>query len=170
MRGPNLAALCEGMRRAVEKYGSLEACFVACDNTPSERLSCFADTLRGDGGSNYLLPDPRLGSACKRFCLYLRWMVRRDDVDPGGWDGVDPADLTVPLDTHMHRIGRDLGLTKRAQADGRTARELTDAYRSICPEDPLRYDFTLTRLGIMPERGLHNQAACRDTRRWLEAL
>jgi uncharacterized protein (TIGR02757 family) len=170
VRGPHLADLFEGMRQAVTRHGSLEACFLAQGDSALERLACFADTLRGDGGSNYLLPDPRRGSACKRFCLYLRWMVRRDAVDPGGWDGVNPADLTVPLDTHMHRIGRDLGLTKRAQADGCTARELTEAYRGICPEDPLRYDFALTRLGIMPERGIENEAARRDTWRWLEAL
>jgi len=96
---------------------------------------------------SYLLPDPRLGSACKRLNLYLRWMVRRDAVDPGGWN-VPPAKLVVPLDTHMHALGRALGLTDRRSADLRTALEITAAFRAIAPDDPVRYDFALTRLGM----------------------
>jgi uncharacterized protein (TIGR02757 family) len=77
-------------------------------------------------------------------------MVRRDDVDPGGWHCVVPSDLIVPLDTHMHTVGRRLGFTHRRQADLRTALEVTAGFRKICPEDPVRYDFSLTRLGIHP--------------------
>ena len=78
-------------------------------------------------------------------------MVRRDDVDPGGWDDVSPALLIVPLDVHMHRIARRLGATARKSADLRAAMETTAAFRGICPDDPVRYDFALTRLGIHPE-------------------
>ena len=96
-----------------------------------------------------LLPSPESGSACKRLNLFLRWMVRSDAVDPGGWSGVSPAMLIVPLDTHMHRIAAKLGLTKRRAADFRAAREVTGAFRTIAPEDPVKYDFALTRLGIL---------------------
>jgi uncharacterized protein (TIGR02757 family) len=75
-------------------------------------------------------------------------MVRKDSVDPGGWDRVSPAKLIVPLDTHMHRICLLLKLTGRKNADMRTAMEITSAFRKIDPEDPVRYDFALTRPGI----------------------
>ena len=103
-----------------------------------------------------LLPSPSAGSACKRLNLFLRWMVRQDNVDPGGWDSVSPAKLIIPLDTHMHRIGRRLGLTPRRQADLRTAIEITEGFRGICPSDPVRYDFALTRLGIRRDEGVED--------------
>ena len=78
----------------------------------------------------------------------MRWMVRDDEVDPGGWHLVPVSKLVVPLDTHMHRIGLMLNLTGRKQADMRAAMEITAAFRSMAPEDPVRYDFVLTRFGI----------------------
>jgi hypothetical protein len=80
--------------------------------------------------------------------LFFRWFVRRDDVDPGGWRGISPAKLIVPLDTHMLRLGRALGFTERAAADLQAALEVTRALRTVAPEDPVRYDFALTRLMI----------------------
>jgi nitroreductase len=77
-------------------------------------------------------------------------MVRKDAVDPGGWGAVSPARLVVPLDVHMHRICRALGLTGRRQADRCAALEVTAAFRTLVPEDPVRYDFSLSRLGIHP--------------------
>ena len=81
-------------------------------------------------------------------------MVRRDDVDPGGWSMVPAAKLVIPLDTHMHRICLQLNLTRRKHADMRTALDITHAFRQISPEDPLRYDFSLTRLGIRKDADL----------------
>jgi uncharacterized protein (TIGR02757 family) len=75
-------------------------------------------------------------------------MVRKDAVDPGGWSTVSPRDLIVPVDTHMHSTAKRLGFTQRNQADLKTALEITKAFRIICPEDPVRYDFSLTRQGI----------------------
>jgi uncharacterized protein (TIGR02757 family) len=164
---PQLVALLIGMKAVIERHGSLEACFAGAwreTGDTCEALARFADALRGAGsiGENYLLPDPRRGSACKRLHLYLRWMVRRDAVDPGGWDGVPPGALLVPVDTHMHRIATALGLTRRHQADLRAAREITVAFRRFAPEDPVRYDFALTRLGIRRERTLDDfVAGCR---------
>ena len=99
-------------------------------------------------GRNSLLAHPSGGSACKRWHMLLRWMVRSDDVDPGGWTMIRPEQLMVPLDAHMHRIARDLGFTQRRQGDARTVEEVTAGFRAIVPSDPVRYDFALTRLGI----------------------
>ncbi|HQI00109.1 MAG TPA: TIGR02757 family protein [Deltaproteobacteria bacterium] len=152
-----LVDLLLGAQRAVRRYGSLEACFLAGlsrgDETTVPALSAFAREIRirpGDGYSS-LIPQPTKKSACKRLHLFLRWMVRSDEIDPGVWTGVSPAKLIVPLDTHMHRICRSLDMTSRAQADMRTAREITEGFRRISPEDPVRYDFSLTRLGIRGE-------------------
>ena len=75
-------------------------------------------------------------------------MVRKDDVDPGGWDQVPASKLIIPLDVHIHRMGVILGFTRRKQADMRTALEITSVFRLMIPEDPLRYDFTLCRMGM----------------------
>jgi uncharacterized protein (TIGR02757 family) len=152
--GDQLAALLGGIKRVIERYGSLEACFVAhCepqDATILPALTAFVRELRANAPDDMtmLLPSPGKGSACKRLNLFLRWMVRSDDVDPGGWSGVEAGKLIVPLDTHMHRMGLEAGLTRRKQADMQAALEVTRAFRTIAPEDPVRYDFALTRLGI----------------------
>ncbi|MCP4693017.1 MAG: DUF2400 domain-containing protein, partial [Desulfobacterales bacterium] len=96
----------------------------------------------------HLVALPEKGSACKRMNLFLRWMVREDAVDPGGWEGVPASSLIIPLDTHMHRIGLGLNFTKRKQANMRTALEITEAFKALYPDDPVKFDFALTRLGI----------------------
>jgi uncharacterized protein (TIGR02757 family) len=149
--GEDLARLLWGVKLVIEKHGSLQRCFLSRlrreDQTVTPALSAFVEGLFPDG-CDFLIPNPGRGSACKRLNLFLRWMVRRDEVDPGGWDGVPPSKLLVPLDTHLHRIAIRLGLTKRKQADLRTAMEITSAFRKLCPSDPVRYDFVLTRFGI----------------------
>ena len=146
----DLVALIAGMRKTILDYGSLNECFVAglkrTDPTVLGALDAFLGKLDCRGG--YLLPLPGRGSACKRMHLYLRWMVRNDAVDPGGWKGISPAQLIIPLDTHMAHIGRTLGLTRRKSADQSMALELTQAFRDISPNDPVKYDFALTRFGI----------------------
>lgn len=97
----------------------------------------------------YLLPDPAGPGACKRLAMWLRWMVRKDEIDPGLWSAqLSPSGLWVPLDTHMFRIARRLRLTRRRTADAEAARRITNAFRKFSPEDPLRYDFAITRLGM----------------------
>jgi uncharacterized protein (TIGR02757 family) len=141
-------SLLHGTAHLLRRHGSLEAAF-ARHRTASltDALGGFVHELQGDRATG-LLPDPCRGSACKRLHLYLRWMVRRDAVDPGGWKVIDPADLIVPLDVHMHRIALRLGLTQRRQADFATALEVTEGFGKLVPTDPVRYDFALTRLGI----------------------
>lgn len=149
-----------GIKRVIERYGSLHACFTACmndDDTILPALSAFVKELivESDRQRNSLLPLPTRGSACKRLYLFLRWMVRKDDVDPGGWDNVPRSKLIVPLDIHMHRICLALGLTQRKQANMRTAVEITTAFRTIAPDDPVKYDFALTRLGIRDDTDMN---------------
>lgn len=152
--GRDIALILRGVRGAIMKYGSLEACFMEgvgpSDENTIPALTRFAGEIvcADSGQGTCLIPSPCRGSACKRLNLFLRWMVRNDGVDPGGWTGIPASKLIVPLDVHMHRIGRALGMTGRKQADLRAALEITDAFRKICPEDPVRYDFALTRLGM----------------------
>jgi len=152
--GEELVVLLMGAKGVIERYGSLYACFLAGFNEKDETvlpaLIFFVRQLRSvsKGCHNSLLALPEKGSACKKLNLFLRWMVREDRVDPGGWRRVSPSKLIVPLDTHMHRISMALKLTSRQNADMRTAMEVTHAFREITPEDPVRYDFALTRLGI----------------------
>jgi uncharacterized protein (TIGR02757 family) len=108
--------------------------------------------------ARFFFPDPSEGSACKRWNLYLRWMVRRDLLDFGLWPAIPASRLVIPTDTHIHLVSRRLQLTRRKAADWRTAREITDRLARFDPEDPVRYDYALCRIGILqickPQRGL----------------
>jgi uncharacterized protein (TIGR02757 family) len=152
--GAELFHMLWAVRTAVERYGSLQECFCSglrkTDETVLPALAHFVNSLGlpKSGCRKGFLPSPDGGSACKRWHLFLRWMVREDDIDPGGWDRVPRSKLIIPLDTHMHRIALGLSLTSRKQADQRTALEITRAFSEILPEDPVRYDFVLTRFGI----------------------
>lgn len=160
--GQELSNMLFGIGEAIREFGSLEGCFAAgcsaSDETVLPALTKFTAKLNGyaDVEKSSLLPNPALGSACKRPNLYLRWMVRNDKVDQGIWKCVTADKLIVPLDTHMHRISRAMALTARKAADLKTALEVTDAFRKISPDDPVKYDFSLTRLGIRTDADLDN--------------
>ena len=145
----------------IRDRGSLERAF-ADGLSPQGRshlaLVPFVGLIRSRTGGrpNSLLADPSGGSACKRLHLFLKWMVRCDAVDPGGWTVLRPASLVVPLDTHMHRIGLELGLTARRQADLKAALEMTEAFALVCPDDPARYDFVLARFGIRSDLAMES--------------
>jgi uncharacterized protein (TIGR02757 family) len=96
------------------------------------------------------IPDPERGSSCKRLNMFLRWMVRKDGkgVDFGIWDSIKPSQLVCPLDVHVARVARRLGLLKREAADWRAAIELTENLRRLDPKDPVKYDFALFGMGI----------------------
>lgn len=152
--GDDLVLMLLGIKHVIKKYGSLYECFLKGMNENEDSvlppLSFMVEELRKplNGDNSILLPLPDKGSACKKLNLFLRWMVRKDNVDPGGWDRVDPSRLIIPLDTHMHRICSMMDMTCRKGADMRTALEITKVFRKIAPEDPVKYDFALTRLGI----------------------
>jgi uncharacterized protein (TIGR02757 family) len=142
------------IQKVIKVNGSLHKCFLKYydhdDSDVIRSLELFVHEIKAHLSirENSLLPCPEKRSACKRLHLFLRWMVRKDAVDPGGWDEISPSKLIVPLDVHMHRICRFLGITSRKQADIRTALEITEGFRAFAPADPIKYDFALTRIGI----------------------
>lgn len=152
--GEELATMLYGIKRTLSDYGSIQECFLQGYNTKDENILLGATFLIKELSSVFkkrprsLLPSPAAGSACKRLNLFLRWMVRNDDVDPGGWHKIPPSKLIIPMDVHMGRICKSLKLTSRKQSDMKAALEVTEAFRKVEPEDPVRYDFCLTRLGI----------------------
>ena len=152
----HLTNLLWGIRDVLKRFSSLENCFYAGwspeDETVLPGLTFLSDEICYNKVIGHLLADPKKKSACKRSNLFLRWMVREDLVDPGGWDSAGTFQLIVPLDTHMYKIGTMLGFTKRKNQDMKTAVEITRGFREIIPEDPVKYDFSLTRFGI--RRGL----------------
>jgi uncharacterized protein (TIGR02757 family) len=108
-------------------------------------------------GVHYFFPKPSSGSACKRLNLFLRWMVRRDAVDLGLWSRVSPSLLVVPLDTHVIRVGRCLGLTRRTSPGWAMAAEITASLRALDPVDPVKYDFSLCHLGMANACGFNHR-------------
>lgn len=98
--------------------------------------------------SRHLLPDPEGPSASKRVWLLMRWVVRPDDGVDLGLARIPPSALVIPVDVHIHRIARNLGLTARADASRKTADEITDALRALSADDPVQYDMAVCHLGI----------------------
>jgi uncharacterized protein (TIGR02757 family) len=159
------------VREAYLRHGFLESLFRLGMKDPAagprERLSRFLAWFRDEWGEalprerDFLFPDPRKGSACKRHNLFLRWMVRDGDgVDLGLWTVLSPRDLIVPLDTHMARMGRWLGLTRLRTPGWSMAEEITSAFRAACPEDPVKFDYALTRIGILGRCPPRRPGAC----------
>jgi uncharacterized protein (TIGR02757 family) len=167
-RGRDIALLLHLVRQARER-GGLETMFRAADPDPSgatlgPALDAFGAALfaldarpfvgeggmtRGDG-ARWLLPLPAGGSACKRSCLFLRWMVRPDDgIDCGVWRHVSRARLVLPLDTHLVRVVTALRWTRRTSPGWAMALDATARLRALDPLDPVRFDFALSRLGIL---------------------
>jgi uncharacterized protein (TIGR02757 family) len=94
---------------------------------------------------------PQKNSSCKRLNMFLRWMVRQDNcgVDFGIWKNIQPSQLICPLDVHVARVARNLGLLQRTQNDWQAAQELTANLRKLDEQDPVKYDFALFGLGVM---------------------
>jgi uncharacterized protein (TIGR02757 family) len=148
----HLSNLLKGIKGGIREFGSLENCFSEgtgkSDETVLTGLGHLYCRLNQRGPTGHLLADPDKTSACKRSHLFLRWMVRKDAVDPGGWDSVSACQLIIPLDTHMFKIGTMLGFTRRKSPDKQCALEITAGFRKLLAQDPVKYDFSLTRFGI----------------------
>ena len=97
---------------------------------------------------------PARGSTCKRLNMFLRWMVRQDGqgVDFGVWTSIKPAQLLIPLDVHVDRVARRLGLLDRPQTDWLSVLELTENLRKLDPLDPVKYDFALFGMGVLEKQ------------------
>ena len=168
-RGRDIALLLHLVRQVRERAGSLESFFLegdldetvptlgaALDSFGARLFALDARPFVHDGivprrdGARWLLPLPAGGSACKRSCLFLRWMVRPDDgVDCGVWSRVSPSRLVLPLDTHLLRVVRALSFTRLKSPGWPMALEATAHLRALDPADPVRFDFALSRLGIL---------------------
>ncbi len=129
----------EDTGRALQQFSDY---FMSIDTSP-----VYGRNIRPDGLKQFF-PSPANGSACKRMNLFLRWMVRTKDTDLGVWHEIPPSKLIIPLDTHIARIARCLGLTKRKAMDWKTAKEITGSLKTLDARDPLKYDFALCHLGI----------------------
>lgn len=158
----DVAVLLMGMGRQLNEHGSLESAFLhGREASWQKTLANFAYGLRAAApekeivrklgplrGLHHLLPFAEAGAA-KRLNLYLRWMVRGpDEIDFGIWKRVKPSELMIPLDTHVMRLSRWLGFTKRSAIGWKTAEEITEALRELDGEDPIRYDFALCHYGM----------------------
>jgi uncharacterized protein (TIGR02757 family) len=163
--GTDVAVLLMGMGATLRTHGSLEALVVeglTKSGTVHGALAHFTGGLREaaplaqlrkkigpDRGLHHLLPHPLGAGAAKRLNLYLRWMVRGPDkVDFGVWRNIPSARLIIPLDTHVQRISKLLGLTKRNDLSWKTAEDVTASLRMLDPQDPVRYDFALCHYGM----------------------
>ena len=180
-RDRDLPRFFAALRKVRSRHGSLAALFVRGIESDAEdygeAMDRFALALRRTArrphtnGFTFLLPrSGETGGAAKRLCLFLRWMVRpAGPQDVGAWralvgDEVDPSRLLIPLDTHVHRIARYIGLTDRASSGLKTSREITRNLRALRPLDPLYYDIALCHLGISGrcprQRDLDKCAGC----------
>lgn len=174
IRGADLAAYVAALRAMQEAHGPLRD-FIAARWRESEDFwqvaGAFSRALEHGlpepavrtRGLSFLLCSPTPGSARKRLAMYFRWMVRDDEIDLGLWKGAMPASaLRIPLDTHLSRICRYIGLSERKTVDWKMSDEVTGALARIDPEDPVRFDFALARLGILrdcPHRVVHERCA-----------
>ncbi len=99
-------------------------------------------------GIRFMFPLPELGSACKRMNLFLRWMVRKDELDFGLWKEIPASKLVIPVDTHIAQISRKLKLTTRKNVSWKMAEEITEKLKKFDPVDPVKYDFALCHIGM----------------------
>lgn len=157
----DILRLLESLQRLIKKYGRLEECFQATRTKGlTAQFGDFQNQIKSQTkasdtyGWRYLFPNPQTGVA-KRAHMFLRWMVRKDDIDFGLWKSIEPKDLFLPLDTHLFDLSKRLKLTKRKTLDRKTLIECTESLRKINPIDPIRYDFALCRLGILKIKDEH---------------
>ncbi len=161
--GDDISDMLMLLKKAIKKNGSIENYFLLGYNKTDENiipaltnfcgslLNMYTTEHPGDTnrGLKYLLVSPAGGSACKRLNLFLRWMVRDDQVDSGLWKSVNKAKLVVPVDVHMGRLCRILGFHNNKTVSLKTSIKITERFARIEPSDPVKYDFSLSRVGIV---------------------
>jgi uncharacterized protein (TIGR02757 family) len=140
----DLKYFCRGFKSCYDRYGSLEKLFASATDI-WQGISLFREEMAAANGGYYTkhIANPEANSACKRINLALRWLVRREPIDLGLWKSIKPAVLYIPLDVHVARTARKIGLLERKINDKKAVIELTEKLREFCPEDPVKYDFSL---------------------------
>jgi uncharacterized protein (TIGR02757 family) len=150
-KSDEIIRLFAALRTMLTGYGSIGGMLCALhEGDARETIWRLRKELLGsEPGLVFFFPKRLPASPIKRWNLYLRWMVRKDEIDQGLWEFIDRKDLVTPLDTHLFKIGRCLGWTERKSPTWNAAQDITRALRAICPEDPLKYDFFLChKVGI----------------------
>ena len=148
----DLKYFCRGFKSCYAKYGNLEKLFASAPSV-WEGIALFREEMAAANNGCYSkhIADPgrkEAGSACKRINLALRWLVREGPVDLRLWKSIKPAALFIPLDVHVARTARRLGLLERKSNDKKAVIALTEKLRKFCPEDPVKYDFALFGIEI----------------------
>ena len=154
--GDDLIVLLSCLQHAYKEYQSLENMFTAHKQPDNlqQSIGGFLDELTRNtppqsSGLKFLFAHPRHGGPCKRFNLFLRWVVRKDAADLGLWHtALGPAELTIPLDTHVQKCNRLFKFSKRKSPDWQQAAEITAALQRFNPQDPMAYDYALMGLGL----------------------
>ena len=154
--------ICRGLRSIFSKYGSMEPLFAGCSVWDGiehlrQELAIVNDGVFTRHISNPIPSKGKPASACKRMHMMLRWLCRKDGiVDLGIWDCIPQSALMIPIDVHVARTARALGLVLRKQNDRRTVEELTAKLREFSPDDPVRYDFALFGVGEAGEQFIYS--------------
>jgi len=131
-------------------FGNTTEVKTAIDNFRTLFFSLSPEKIRTEKH----VASPARGSTCKRINMFLRWMVRKDKkgVDFGLWNKAEMRDLMIPLDVHVSRVAKQLGLLKRKQNDWRAVEELTANLRKMDPDDPVKYDYALFSIGVLESK------------------
>lgn len=159
-KNEDFIALLNTLKVIYNEYGSLKYLFLLYyfpdDLNVKNSLSFFSNNLldvakkynKKSKGIEFMFPDSLRGSTCKRMNLFLRWMVRKDDLDFGFWEEVSKNQLVIPVDTHIAKICAELGLTKKKNVSWNMAEEITENLKKYCASDPVKYDFALCHIGM----------------------
>ena len=151
------------LNQVYQQFGSLKYLFLSSYNSEDINLKnaiskfshhlihifqVTSETQKVSQGIKFMFPLPEKGSACKRMNLFLRWMVRKDELDFGLWKEIPTSKLIIPVDTHIARISRSLKLTNRKNVSWQMAEEITENLKKFDPVDPVKYDFALCHIGM----------------------
>jgi uncharacterized protein (TIGR02757 family) len=149
------------LSKEIKKHSSIKNVFIngynsshenvksAISNFSNHFLNSFNQSFGGISyGIKFMFPLPEKGSACKRMNLFLRWMVRKDELDFGLWKEIPASKLVIPVDTHIARICKTLKLTNRKNVSWQMAEEITRNLKKFDAEDPVKYDFAICHIGI----------------------
>lgn len=156
----DIIVLFEVLKNIYDEHGSLKNLFMNCylnsgENT-KEAISCFSKVMINmmhskteiTHGIKFMFPFPKKGSTCKRMNLFLRWMVRKDELDFGLWNEIPTDKLIIPVDTHVASISKKLKLTGQKNVTWKMAEEITANLKKFDPDDPVKYDFAICHIGM----------------------
>lgn len=156
----DISLLFNGLNKIYKNYGSLKYLFLLYhfenEKSLKESVHFFSQNLISLAAGNkkpskgliFMFPDPMKGSACKRMNLFLRWMVRKDELDFGLWNEIKPSQLVIPVDTHIGKICKQLKLTKQKNISWQMAEDITENLKKFDADDPVKYDFAICHIGI----------------------